>query len=116
MSNSPSRLSQWVAFAHPYFARRYLKRWLALFVVVVALWLVWPFAALIGRLPEVAALIRLAPGLAGMDRPKTYMILVENEDELRATGGYITAAGTVTVHYGRVTNLAIEDVFAIDNL
>ena len=42
--------------------------------------------------------------------------MVENEDELRATGGYITAAGTVTVHYGRITNLAIEDVFAIDNL
>jgi hypothetical protein len=116
MSNSPSRLSQWFASARPYFARRYLRRWLALLAAVILLWLVWPFFGLLGHLSEVQALVRLAPGLAGLDRPKTYLILVENEDELRATGGYITAAGTVTVHYGRVTNLAIEDAFAIDNL
>src|SRR5213596_1610256 len=81
----------------PYFSRRYLRRWLALAALIILVWLLWPFLGLLGRLPEVGALLRLAPGLAGLDRPKTYLILVENEDELRATGGYITAAGTVTV-------------------
>lgn len=116
MLDAPSRPNPLLASVRTYLSRRYLKRWLALAVVILLIWLLWPFLALLGRLPEVGALLRLGPGLAGLDRPKTYLILVENEDELRATGGYITAAGTVTVHYGRITNLAIEDAFAIDNL
>jgi len=116
MSNPPSFLRQFASAIRPYFSRRYLKRWLAAAVAIVVIWLVWPFGPLVGHLSEVRALIQLGPGLAGIDRPKTYLILVENEDELRATGGYITAAGTITVHYGRITNLAIEDAFAIDNL
>src|SRR5229473_1393435 len=116
MSNSPSFSQQFAASIRPYFYRRYLRRWLALAAAIVLVWLAWPFLPLIGHLAAVRALLQLGPGLAGIDRPKTYLILVENEDELRATGGYITAAGTATVHYGRITNLAIEDVFAIDNL
>jgi Protein of unknown function (DUF4012) len=116
MSNASSRLRQFASAVRPYLSRRYLRRWLALAAAIVVVWLVWPFVPLIGHASAVRALIQLGPGLAGIDRPKTYLILVENEDELRATGGYITAAGTVTVHYGRITNLAIEDVFAIDNL
>jgi hypothetical protein len=99
-----------------FFSRQYLKWWLALAAGLLLIWLIWPFVPLLGRLSAAADLIKLGPGLAGIDRPKTYLLLVQNEDELRATGGYITAAGSVTVHYGRITNLAIEDVFAIDNL
>jgi hypothetical protein len=116
MSNSPSFFGQFATTVRPYFSRRYLKRWLAVAAAIVVVWLAWPFVPLLGHVSAVRALIQLGPGLAGIDRPKTYLILVENEDELRATGGYITAAGTVTVHYGRITNLAIEDAFAIDNL
>ena len=37
--------------------------------------------------------------------PKTYLLLVENEDELRPTGGFITAAGTLLLRDGRIGNL-----------
>jgi len=37
--------------------------------------------------------------------PKTYLLLVQNEDELRPTGGFITAAGTLLVQNGRISNL-----------
>jgi hypothetical protein len=37
--------------------------------------------------------------------PKTYLLLVENEDELRPTGGFITAAGTLLLQDGEIGNL-----------
>ncbi len=91
-------------------------RWV---VTVLALslvtWLGWPFVVLLGHAEQVLDLVRLAPYLIGLDGPRTYLVLVQNEDELRATGGYITAAGTVTIQRGRITRLAIEDSFAIDD-
>lgn len=96
--------------------RRRVQAVLALVGLAIVAWLAWPFVGLIGHVQEVAALVRLAPDVLGLTGPKTYLILVQNEDELRPTGGYITAAGTATVHFGRITNLSIEDVFAIDDL
>lgn len=37
--------------------------------------------------------------------PKTYLLLVQNEDELRPTGGFITAAGTLLLQDGRISSL-----------
>jgi hypothetical protein len=37
--------------------------------------------------------------------PKTYLLLVQNEDELRPTGGFITAAGTLLLQDGQISNL-----------
>lgn len=37
--------------------------------------------------------------------PKTYLLLVQNEDELRPTGGFITASGTLLLQDGRMGNL-----------
>ncbi|HEX2997803.1 MAG TPA: DUF4012 domain-containing protein [Anaerolineales bacterium] len=37
--------------------------------------------------------------------PKTYLLLVQNEDELRPTGGFITAAGTLLLRDGRMGSL-----------
>jgi len=47
--------------------------------------------------------------------PKTYMLLLQNEDELRATGGFITAVGTVAVENGKVLSYKIEDSYALDD-
>ncbi len=41
--------------------------------------------------------------------PKTYLLLVQNEDELRPTGGFITAAGTLLIRNGRISNLTFEN-------
>jgi hypothetical protein len=61
------------------------------------------------------ALLQVAPQLLGTDQPRTYLILVQNEDELRATGGFISAAGRVTLDAGRIISLTIEDSYAIDD-
>lgn len=57
------------------------------------------------------SLAQALPGVlgAGSDGPKTYLVLVENEDELRPTGGFITAVGNLVVHNGSVLQLGFED-------
>jgi hypothetical protein len=74
------------------------------------------------RYDEVAALAQtglpllpIAPQILGVDRPRTYLILVQNEDELRATGGFLSAAARATVDAGRIISLTVEDSYAIDD-
>lgn len=58
---------------------------------------------------------RLGPQLAwllGMDAPRTYLILVQNNHELRATGGFVSAAGTIRVDKGRVISSDFVDSYA----
>ena len=61
------------------------------------------------------ALLEVAPQLLGADQPRTYLILVQNEEELRATGGFISAAGRVTLDAGQIVSLIIEDSYAVDD-
>lgn len=42
--------------------------------------------------------------------PKTYLLLVQNEDELRPTGGFITSVGNLVLHNGQVISLDFEGV------
>lgn len=48
--------------------------------------------------------------------PQTYLILIQNEDELRATGGFISAAGIVTVSGGEIFSVKVDDSYAVDDL
>ena len=47
--------------------------------------------------------------------PQTYLIIVQNEDELRATGGFITAVGKFVLLNGNVLGLSFEDSYAFDD-
>lgn len=51
--------------------------------------------------------------LLGTDRPHTYLILVQNNHELRPTGGFIAAVGRVTIDKGRITDLTFNDSYDI---
>ncbi|MBI3162990.1 MAG: DUF4012 domain-containing protein [Chloroflexi bacterium] len=52
---------------------------------------------------------------ASEEGPKTYLLLVQNEDELRPTGGFITAAGTLLLQDGQIGNLEFIDSGQVDN-
>ena len=52
---------------------------------------------------------------ASGEGPKTYLLLVQNEDELRPTGGFITAVGTLLVQDGLISNLSFEDSSDLEN-
>ena len=63
--------------------------------------------------------LRLAPylpALLGADGPRRYLIMAQNEDELRATGGFLTGAGLVTVENGRIADLRFRDSSDVDNI
>jgi len=53
------------------------------------------------------------PWLLGMDAPRTYLVLIQNNHELRPTGGFIAAIGRVTIDKGRITDLDFEDSYAL---
>jgi hypothetical protein len=57
------------------------------------------------------------PDFLGATRngPKTYLLLVQNEDELRPTGGFITAAGTLVIQDGQVLDVTFIDSGDLDN-
>ncbi|CAG0937639.1 hypothetical protein TFLX_06588 [Thermoflexales bacterium] len=60
-------------------------------------------------------LLPVAPQLLGADRPRTYLILLQNEDELRASGGFLSAVGRLTIDAGRIISLTVEDSYAVDD-
>lgn len=67
-------------------------------------------------LQDLLAAATVGPSLLGGDAPRTYLLLAQNEDELRATGGFIEAAGVVTVVRGEIVGLKFEDAYAVDDL
>ena len=60
-------------------------------------------------------LLAQLPQLAGVDGPRTYLIVVQNKDELRATGGFISAFGLLEAHQGKITRFEFQDSYDIDN-
>lgn len=52
---------------------------------------------------------------AADDGPKTYLLLAQNEDELRPTGGFITAVGTLVVQNGEILRLNFVDSGELEN-
>lgn len=72
---------------------------------------------LLPLLDDGLALAQEAPRLLGAssDGPKTYLLLAQNEDELRPTGGFITAAATLLVRDGRILSLTFQNSSDYDN-
>ncbi len=52
---------------------------------------------------------------ASSEGPKTYLLLAQNEDELRPSGGFITAAGTLLLQDGKIVSLTFQNSGNFDN-
>lgn len=64
--------------------------------------------------PLVAPGLRLlsdAQSLVGANAPHNYLVLVQNNHELRATGGFFTAVGQVTLEQGAITQMDFSDSY-----
>ncbi len=61
------------------------------------------------------ALARLAPSLLGADGPKTYLLLAQNNDELRPTGGFISGVGLLPIDRGQLGEIDFEDSYTVYN-
>jgi len=56
----------------------------------------------------------VAPGVFGFDEEKKYLLLFQNNFELRPTGGFIGSVGFLTVTSGRIEEFKIMDVYTLD--
>lgn len=51
------------------------------------------------------------PALLGVGQARTYLVLAQNNHELRATGGFVTAVGRVTVADGKIIGVDFVDSY-----
>ena len=70
---------------------------------------------LLPLLDDGLALADVAPGLLGLHAPRTYLLLLLNESELRPGGGFITGVGEVHVAGGAITAMTFADSYTVDD-
>jgi hypothetical protein len=58
----------------------------------------------------------VAPEMLGASGPRHYLILAQNNDELRATGGYISGVGLLVLEQAQIKTLTFQDSYAVDDL
>lgn len=61
------------------------------------------------------SLATVLPDLMGLSGRRTYLIVAQNEDELRPTGGFISGAGLLHLNEGEVESLSFLSSDAVDD-
>ncbi|MBI3914940.1 MAG: DUF4012 domain-containing protein [Chloroflexi bacterium] len=56
------------------------------------------------------------PDLLGARGTRRYLFIAQNNDELRATGGFISGAGVIEVENGKIVKMDFRDSYALDDL
>jgi hypothetical protein len=59
-------------------------------------------------------LVLVLPELLGHDQPRTYLIVAQNDDEVRPTGGFISGAGILTAIHGNIEIGEFLDSYNVD--
>lgn len=58
--------------------------------------------------------LEAAPYILGNDEPREYLVLFQNDAELRPTGGFLTAYALMTVDKGKITPGISKDIYDLD--
>ncbi len=56
----------------------------------------------------------LLPSMTALDGKKSYLVLLQNNLELRAGGGFIGSYAKITFEKGRVADVKVDDIYTID--
>ena len=59
--------------------------------------------------------MQIFPAIMGAEGERTYLVVAQNEDELRATGGFISGVGLLRLNDGQITGLEFIDANVIDD-
>jgi nucleoside-diphosphate-sugar epimerase len=70
--------------------------------------------ALRQSLTDFRKVMLLAPKLLAAEGKRTYLILLQNNAELRPTGGFIGSYALVTLEKGKLLDFSVEDVYTAD--
>lgn len=72
------------------------------------------FQAVQAQFDEVVRLAEILLPLSGYDQPKKYLVILQNNQEMRATGGFIGNVGEVWIDGGDIQKMVFQDVYSID--
>lgn len=64
---------------------------------------------------ESKPLLEAAPYLLGIDDTRTYLLLFQNDKELRPTGGFLTAYSIINVTNGKIEPVSSNDIYNLDS-
>jgi hypothetical protein len=65
-------------------------------------------------LTEFRPVIERIPDAAGAEKRRKYLVLFQNDNELRPTGGFLTAYSVIFVENGKVTPEKSDDIYELD--
>ena len=65
-------------------------------------------------LSQYQRLAPVLPALFGENQQQVYAVVMQNNQELRPTGGFIQAVALLTFNQGKLINVHVEDVYALD--
>lgn len=60
--------------------------------------------------------LEIAPQWLGADRPRVYLLVAQNSDELRPTGGFITGVSLLRADRGKISVGDFQDSYLVDDL
>ncbi|KKU03264.1 MAG: hypothetical protein UX99_C0006G0011 [Candidatus Amesbacteria bacterium GW2011_GWB1_47_26] len=60
-------------------------------------------------------LLESAPYILGKDNPRKYLVLFQNDAELRPTGGFMTAYAVIEVSKGKINIVQSNDIYTLDD-
>jgi len=69
---------------------------------------------IVGQSETALPLFRYLPELAGYGRDKNYLVLFQNNMELRPSGGFIGSYGIATVRDGEIISMSTDDIYNLD--
>lgn len=65
-------------------------------------------------MPEAKDVLLYAPVGLGSPTPKTYIVIFQNDKELRPTGGFLTAYAFTNINKGKATTEKTDDIYNLD--
>ncbi|MEK7622741.1 MAG: DUF4012 domain-containing protein [Patescibacteria group bacterium] len=66
-------------------------------------------------LANIKPLLTLLPKLLGEPDPQKYLLIFQNDAEMRGSGGFLTAYAILETHKGKITPLLSQDIYELDN-
>lgn len=63
---------------------------------------------------QARAASKLMPKITGLEGKKSYLVLLQNNLELRPTGGFIGSYAKMDFDNGRLTDIKVDDIYSLD--
>ncbi len=65
-------------------------------------------------LSDAKPLLQSAPFMLGVDAPRQYLLIFQNDAELRPSGGFMTGYAVIQVSKGKISTLLSDDIYKLD--